>query len=268
MRKFFVPCVFLGVLTCLVLFLPSSRFYMPWAAAEPVRTVSQMSQAEIGQKVEDTLRNTVYLEVTANVIQEKLDGSGHDKPLTIRSSMAKDAFKTLVYDNSGQLIRAFAQVDDVSQEFSPERGINEYKSKYRNGIGTPEHGHQVDCLLGNHMFSWVDVSKGSVAVKAMDAAASMRSKIESKSVQQPDSIEQGRTCYVFKQTLAYPPDEKVEYENVVYVDKETFYVIRWDITRFSEGVVIRRKFRITTAKEVPKIDWKISSETQKIGSKN
>lgn len=218
-------------------------------------------QNKIGERVESVLRNAVYLEVTTTVTQTALDGDetlllAGPGPYTIRSIMAKEAFKTLVRDGENRLIMAFALCAGVIKEYRPAMMENkpphEFKSPFPHGMDNPAFPTEQDCVAGGNIFSWVGVPPENSFPMATDMARSMRFKVDG-GVQEADVVERGRKCSVFRKRT---PDGAVE--DVVYVDRQTFLVIRWDTTRFGMKRIRLSDIRLME-KIPPDVNWEITA---------
>jgi hypothetical protein len=223
-----------------------------------------LSREEIAQRVEDTLRNAAFCEVTVTVTQIPIGDGGKLKsgtgPVVVHSIMRKDGFKSLAYMN-GKLIMAFAFCDGRVEEFRPRaknRPLLQYDATSLSGMEDTVLQEEEDCLIGGLTFSWVGVPPKSGVDPASDRAGSYGNKIRNGE-QGADVQEQGRTCFVFREII---PVGDRQFENVLYIDKTSFLVLRWD--SFQPGVQrIRICNKIQVSDSVPQnLDWHIA-----VGSK-
>ncbi len=223
-----------------------------------------LSREEIAQRVEDTLRNAAFCEVTVTVTQIPIGDGGKLKsgtgPVVVHSIMRKDGFKSLAYMN-GKLIMAFAFCDGRVEEFRPRaknRPLLQYDATSLSGMEDTVLQEEEDCLIGGLTFSWVGVPPKSGVDPAGDRAGSYGNKIRNGE-QGADVQEQGRTCFVFREII---PVGDRQFENVLYIDKTSFLVLRWD--SFQPGVQrIRICNKIQVSDSVPQnLDWHIA-----VGSK-
>jgi len=223
-----------------------------------------LSREEIAQRVEDTLRNAAFCEVTVTVTQIPIGDGGKLKsgtgPVVVHSIMRKDGFKSLAYMN-GKLIMAFAFCDGRVEEFRPRaknRPLLQYDATSLSGMEDTVLQEEEDCLIGGLTFSWVGVPPKSGVDPAGDRAGSYGNKIRNGE-QGADVQEQGRTCFVFREII---PVGNGQLENVLYIDKTSFLVLRWD--SFQPGVQrIRICNKIQVSDSVPQnLDWHIA-----VGSK-
>lgn len=214
------------------------------------------TQGQIGDRVESVLCNAVCIELVANVHQVQLqEGSSPIagiEPVSCKAVMAKNAFKSEVF-KADKLIMAFSLVDGRMQEYRPRqkhRPLFEYDASHINGNGASILDEVEDCLVGTETsYSWIGESPDSTVT----TRGQRWHTIIEQGVQQADAVERGHDCYVFRQE--FPVDGGV-IANEVYVDKQTFLVIRWD--GFQPGIQRIRLFDITLLPKVPKnFDWKI-----------
>lgn len=223
----------------------------PPASTASAVVAPELSAKEIADKVESVYRNAGCLCVYAQVVQENIDGNttvpirGGYEPIQVESVMVKDSFMTLIRDKDGRLVRGFCLEDGVFQEYRAVDGgepeIIAYKPPHPHGTDNPRLYSDYDCLVGTQTFSWVGVPADNKLPIATDRARSMRQKIEN-GVREADVVERNIDCYVFRQKI--PVGENVVIENVVYIDKNTFDVRRWDT--ISSGVHRKRLYGVLT----------------------
>ena len=263
--------VFLALgLVAVVLAIPAvfvSYRHAPSRQPSPtlVTTIDQpISKNEIGRLVEETLRNAVYLEITAKIHNELIgegsnEISGGLKPIVVEAKMARDLLKSLVFDASDtheekDLLPAFSLLSGRIQEYRPSDHrvpLREYESPYENGTDEPVGYSDVDCLFGNFTFSWI-VPEENDLPWYLDPAVFMRAMIDSGE-QEPDAIEGGRLCFVFRQKLILGGDTIY---NVLCIVKETKLPARWDTIQQNAKRV--REFNIRIGTEVPSgTEWGI-----------
>ncbi len=244
-----------------LLLMVALSFISPVVIAQSAKV---LSREEIAQRVEDTLRNAAFCEVTETVTQIPIGDGGKLKsgagPVVVHSIMRKDGFKSLVYMN-GKLIMAFAFCDGRVEEFRPRaknRPLLQYDATSISGMEDSVLQEEEDCLIGGLTFSWVGVPTKSGVDPAADRAGSYGNKIRNGE-QGADVQEQGRTCVVFREII---PVGDRQLENVLYIDKTSFLVLRWDT--FQPGVQrIRICNKIQVSDAVPQnLDWHIA-----VGSK-
>lgn len=231
------------------------------ACSVPSESNQPPTKHEIAEKVESTLRNAVCIRLETKVRQLSLgsDGKSNGGEISVRyeALMAKNAFKTAVFKD-GKLIMAFSLVDSRIQEYRPleeSRPIMEYDTPYENGTPDCIVPAVENCLVGKATYSWVGVCAEPMKDRpeSMDVARSMRTKIE-QGVRQPDAIEHGRLCYIFKQEI---PVEDGVIANIVYVDMKSFFVVRWDT--FQPGFQRIRESNIEILPHIPQgTAWKIN----------
>ncbi len=236
---------------------------------------SALSKEEIGRRVESALRNAVYLEVTTTVTQEALDGNTDSLiagvgPYIVKSIMAKDAFKTMVYDENGKPIMAFSVCDGRYQEYRPDmpmRPIFEFDSPYPHGTDNTVETTDRDCVAGGHIFSWVGVPVSDSFPKSTDMAWIMRSKIDTGVEISPGPDVCDQECWVFRRQV---PVYDGMVEDTVFVDKQTYLVVRWDTLSPGAGSssvakrVRRNDIRVRT--EIPHgTDWRITAGPEESG---
>lgn len=102
------------------------------------------------------------------------------------------------------------------------RPLFEYDASHINGNGASILDEVEDCLVGTETsYSWISESPDSTVT----TRGQQWHTIIEQGVQQTDAVERGHDCYVFRQE--FPVDGGV-IANEVYVDKQTFLVIRWD----------------------------------------
>ena len=230
-------------------------FLSPFATCHPGDT---LSKDYIALQVEGILRNATYCEVTATVKQIPIGEGGQIKggtdPVVIRSVMGKNAFKSLVYKND-KLIMAFALSNGRLQEYRPRskhRPLLQYDPPFLHGTDDTVLKEEEDCLVGSQTFSWVGVPFENEVSPPTDIAKSFSRKIM-EGEQEADMVERGHDCYVFRQTIPIG-DRKIE--NVIYVDKNSFLVVRWDT--FQPGVQRIRLHDIQVCGAVPEnVNWRI-----------
>lgn len=247
-----------------LLLMVALSFISPVVIAQSAKV---LSREEIAQRVEDTLRNAAFCEVTVTVTQIPIgdgvklkSGTG---PVVVHSIMRKDGFKSLAYMN-GKLIMAFAFCDGRVEEFRPRaknRPLLQYDATVLQGMEDSVLQEEEDCLVGGLMFSWVGVPPPKSGVDPAgdgDKAGLYGNKIRNGE-QGADVQEQGRTCFVFREII---PVGDIQIEHVLYIDKTSFLVLRWDT--FQPGVQrIRICNKIQVSDSVPQnLDWHIA-----VGSK-
>lgn len=247
------------VLSSLALFLLTS---VQEAVSQPEHTPSQK---EIAERVESVLRNAVCAEVVQEihqvVLEEGVSVKGGTDPVRYRSLMGRGVFKSEVFDKDNRLIASFSLFNRRVQEYRPLEDLHpifEYDAPFVNGTDKCIVSTDQDCLFAPATFSWVGVPNGTLVKEdgqpytAIDTAASMRKKIE-EGIWQPDVQESSRPCYVFRQEF---PVANGTIVNVVYVDKETYLVLRWDT--FEPSAHRIRTNKIQLLPDLPKdYDWKI-----------
>ncbi len=227
-------------------------------ATEP--TFSGPSKEEIATEVAKKYRQTPFLEVTGTLTCEKIQsGEPVREPLVVHSFMAKDAFNMMTWNMGGRLLRGFSFVDGEEQEYPAVTVSESLEDRQirmvRNGFRGPAVMRDIDCMIGNYMFSWVGVPEKSNLPIYVDFATFMRDKIL-HGVREADALERGHPCYVFRQTHTYVTGEKLD--DLVFVDQETFFVIRWDVIRYGEGYTDRRLIEHTAFDSIPPdFNWKL-----------
>ena len=186
-----------------LLLMVALSFISPVVIAQSAKV---LSREEIAQRVEDTLRNAAFCEVTVTVTQIPIGDGGKLKsgtgPVVVHSIMRKDGFKSLAYMN-GKLIMAFAFCDGRVEEFRPRaknRPLLQYDATSLSGMEDTVLQEEEDCLIGGLTFSWVGVPPKSGVDPAGDRAGSYGNKIRNGE-QGADVQEQGRTCFVFREII-------------------------------------------------------------------
>jgi hypothetical protein len=217
-------------------------------------TAPAMSNEEIADRVEKTLRNAVYLEVASTITQVPRKGNGPSYELTIKSQMAKNLFKTKVFRNK-KLSMVLSLREGKIQEYHPpisNRQLTEYDAPFPHGTDHEEYTNDDDCLIGKFTFSWVGVPELSPDLMALDTAGSMAMKI-SMGDREKDVVEGDQDCFVFRKKT---PMQEAVIEDVVYVSKKDFVVLRWDT--FQPDFQRIRTYRISIKNSVPSdVSWTI-----------
>lgn len=238
----------------------------PPPSVPSVSSVPTLTKEEIADRVEAALRNAKYIEITADLVQVRTkEGdspiAGGTDPIRVKSIMAKDAFKTLVYDKKNKLISAISLYEGKVQEYRPdmEPPLIEYDSPHSNGTDDIQSAFGEGCLFGGYSYSWVGVSFPNTLPVFIDKAWCMRDKVV-HGKQDPDAFFEGEDYYVFRKKSS---DKSVEeggedetIEDLVFVHKKTFHIARWDT--FQPGVQRVRVSDIKVHADVPVgVHWRI-----------
>lgn len=242
---FVMAAVIFSAVVAIPMFIPSEQSPPPSSSVVETPKTQTVSKGEIAKRVEANLRNAKALDVTTKVFVVVPPLRERDEPvpdrflaLAIVSHMKKNFLSTEV-SKAGRQVATFSLDDGkiVETQTNEDGKVSEtkYEAPMPHGIDDPQFGSLDNCLLGNHIFSWVGVPALNDFSPAVDTAWSMREKIEFGE-QEKDAVENGRDCYVFRKTVQA---ESGELQDVVYVDKKRFVVIRWD-TIYPDRQRVRR----------------------------
>lgn len=225
----------------------------------------ELSNAEIARRVESTLRNAKYLEMTTVVFlnaprDSKIDDPclAHVKSFTIKAQMAPGALRALGYENGKDFVCAHSFYNGQCGEFQTcqprEEGKNPVRYPAPLSVGTnyPNLESPYNCVMGSQIFTWVGVPEKNDLPENVDMARNLRSRIND-SVREKDQTVNGHDCYVFHQ-------KDGALDQLICVDKETFLLESW-VSIYPTYQKIR-KFDIKIMDHVPKgTDWEIHPES-------
>jgi hypothetical protein len=204
---------------------------------KPVTVAKALTNAEVGARVERTLREARYLEMIGTVHQvvQKGDEEGVAaglQPISFHSHMSPESLRSEI-TKDGKLIAAFSLVDGRVREYRPQeknRPLFEYDAPYANGAEDTISQTEFDCLFASQIFSWVGVRPGAEIPLVMDKAAMFREQI-TQGTMESDQYVGDFECWVFRRIIPMTDQttgEDRSAQNIIFVDKTSFLVVRWD----------------------------------------
>lgn len=224
----------------------------------------ELSNKEIADRVEATLRSAVYIEdktvVTQKLVREDGVLPGGVGPFNIDYKAARGLLNAQLSTEKG-LKNAFTLFGGTYQEIRPfaKMSFIEYPTPLPHGTDNLVGSGPQDCLMGSHIYSWLGADNAPPNLWP-DRAASMRQKIE-QGKRLPDAMDRGHNCYVFCQTLEKDvpePANRFIYETV-YVDRESFLVVRWDTETWVNGYFRSRLMDTKVFNKIPEgVEWRMT----------
>ncbi len=225
---------------------------------------------QISTNVFDAYRNAPYHEFFARVEQVSTGSSdvARDGPYYVLVHMAKHRLKILATDQKRGLIVGVSLLDGIHSELWPKDpvGLFTTPSEHPQGRGDilkkeNDDVECVGCMIGSYLVSWVG-DPGSVdATGFIDLPQIFQNMIRGGK-RLPDASQFGRDCYVFQQVIDVSevggPPEHISH--VIYVDKGTYFVLRWETTQ-PPGIQRTREFEIVDSKRpLRDMNWNVSRE--------
>jgi len=227
-------------------------------AALALTPENELTPAQIGQRVADTLRTT-------KKIREEFEAVQDNPPMSARSwtIMAPGRAKTIAFRGDGAFLAAFTSNDGQIVEVRPgwrkrEDGTvvhdfkrNSYAASGPNGKSFTPNPSPYDCLWGGGTGSEVGPTSESAELWQERIGAGLR---------EPDQSIEGRDLFVVSWEAR--ADNGYQVHMRFFVEKATNRIVqREDRLTYPEGVVINRTFRHRYWTEgIPDPPWTITDD--------
>ncbi|PKN43887.1 MAG: hypothetical protein CVU59_13080, partial [Deltaproteobacteria bacterium HGW-Deltaproteobacteria-17] len=236
----------------------SKRIINEIQAALALTPQSELTAAQIAQRVADTLRTTMKLRLERESVQDH-------PPAAVRywQIMAPGRFKTVAFKGDGAFLGAYASNDGQIVEVRPDwkkaddgSVVRDFKRYFYaaqgpDGEAVSPNSYPLDCNWGG--------GTASLVGPASEYASFLQQRL-AEGVREPDQSMEGMDCFV----IYWNPNLEGGFQTHErhYIEKATFrQVLREQQQSYEDGVVINRTSRYRYWTEgIPDPPWIITDD--------